>query len=391
MKFLFIIITSFFISATLNAQNANDYYKVLKEEGKEPFSFIREQMDTYDLIIFDDALHAAVEPFEFFCEYLEAYPNSVDYVFLEVTTIESQAYIDSFLNSQVKDTSMLMKVFQQDYTYGWRYETYLTLFSRIWDINQNLPVEDRVKVIGVNQPIYWEGLHTNEDYTLFQESLVARDYFMYKTIMNYMKNFNSGKKGLFLTNTRHAYKGIRNSNGELFWNTGTFFHQWHAGKTYAVRFHNMNLLIEAKKNVKNASFEGLDRLAYKWIRMDDGKWEKAFAKNGNEPVAVPFKGNIFGGCSYIGNHMLDALEGQTMYDAYDALIFLKPLEETKFSAQIDFIYTEAFKSEIERRIRIIQGDALEDFLQTNNLKDIEEYIENICRYVPERPNPLVDY
>jgi hypothetical protein len=290
----------------------------------------------------------------------------------------------------VKDTSMLIKVFQQDYTYGWRYETYLMLLSKIWDINQKLPAEDRIKVIGVNQPIYWEGLHTKEDYTIFQESLVARDYFMYKIIMNYMMDFKSGKKGLFLTNTRHAYKGIRNRNGELFWNTGTFFHQWHAEKTYAVRFQNMNLFIESNKNVKSASIEGLDRFTYKWIRMDEGMWEEAFAKNGNRPVAVPFRGNVFGSCSYIGNHMLDALEGQTMYDAYDALIFLKPLEETKFSAQIDYIYTQGFKSEIERRIRIIQGNALEDFLQTNNLKDIKEYIDNICKYVPERPNPLVD-
>ena len=264
------------------------------------------------------------------------------------------------------------------------------LLSKIWDINQNLPAEDRIEVIGVTQPIYWEGLHTNEDYTIFQESLVARDYFMYKIIMNYMKNFNSGEKGLFLTNTRHAYKGIRTKNGELYWNTGTFFHQWHKGKTYAVRFHNMNLFIESEKDVKSTTMQGLDRIVYKWVRMDEGMWDKAFAMNGNTPVAVPFKGNIFGGYPYIGNHMLNALEGQTMYDAYDALIFLKPLEETKFSAEIDFIYTPEFKSELEKRIKIIQGDALEDFLKTNNYKDIKEYIDDICKYVPERPNPLVN-
>ncbi len=389
MKFYFLIFISLFLSAILNSQNVDEYYRVLKEEGKEPVSFIKEQVDTYDLIIFDDALHAAVEPFDFYCAYLEEYPNSVDYVFLEVITTVSQGYIDSFLNSQVKDTSILTKVFQQDYGYGWRYETYLMLFSRIWDINQKLPAEDRVKVIGVNQPIYWDGLHTTEDYTLFQESLVARDYFMYKMIMKHMKNFDSGKKGLFLTNTRHAYKDIRNRNGELLWNTGTFFHQWHIGKTYAVRFHNMNLFIESEKNVKTSSTEGLDRIAYKWVKMDEGMWDKAFAMNRNKPVAIPFKGNIFGRHSYIGNHMLDALEGQTMYDAYDALIFLKPLEKTKFSAQIDFIYTQAFKNEIERRIHVIQGDGLEDFLQKNNFKDINAYIEKMCKYVPERPNPLV--
>lgn len=389
MKFIFLFFTSIFLSTTLHSQDVDEYYRVLKEEGKAPILFIKEQVNTYDLIILDDALHAAVEPFDFCSEYLEKYPNSIDYVFLEVITTVSQGYIDTFLSSQVKDTYILSKVFQQDYGYGWRYETYLMLLSKIWDINQNLSAEDRVKVIGVNQPIYWEGLHTKEDYTIFQESLLARDYFMYKMIMKYMNNFDSGKKGLFLTNTRHAYKGIKNRDGKLYWNTGTFFHQWHTGKTYSVRFHNMNLFIESEKNVKNHSTEGLERITYKWVRMGEGMWDKAFEKNGNKPVAIPFKENIFGKVPYIGNHMLNVQEGQTMYDAYDALIFLKPLEKSMFSAQMDFIYTPTFKREIERRIRVIQGDALEDFLQNKNFKNIYEYIEDICKYVPERPNPFV--
>lgn len=390
MKSNFLVFIFLSISAMLYSQNVDDYYEVIKKAGSEPISFIKEKVDSFDLIIFDDALHAAVEPFEFYCEYLEQYPNSVDYVFLEIPTITSQPFIDSFFNSQVRDTSLLAKVFQLDYGYGWRYETYVMLFFKLWDINNKLPVKDRIKVIGVSQPIYWNGLNTKEDYSLFQESLVSRDYFMYKIILKHMKNFGSDKKGLFLTNTRHAYKNIKNRDGKLFWNTGTFFYQWHSGKTYAVRFHNMNLFIESKKDVKTHSTEGLDRVKYKWVRIDNGMWDEAFTKNENKQVAIPFKDNIFGRSSYIGNHMLNALDGQIMYDAYDALVFLKPLENTKFSAQIDFIYTQAFKQEIERRIKIIQGDALEDFLQKNNYKDIYEYIEDICKYVPERPNPLLN-
>ena len=390
MKFIVFTISSLLVFQFVSSQNVDKYYNVIKEEGSEPISFVREMLKNYDLLIFDDALHAAVEPFEFYGEYLENNPYSVNYIFLETTSVLSQVHIDSFLNHQEKDIALLIPVFQQDFNYGWRYETYLMLFSKIWDINQKLPVQDRIKIIGVDQPIYWEGLHTRKDYDLFQKTLISRDYFMYKTILNYMGNFNSGKKGMFLTNTRHAYKGIRDRDGRFYWNAGTFFHQWHPKKTYAIRFHNMNLSIESVKNVAKSSTEGLDRFVYKWVRMDKGLWDKAFARHGNKPVAIPFKGTIFGKHPYIGNHMINILEGQTMYDAYDALIFLKPLEKTMFSAKTNFFCTREFRKEIERRVKIIQGEELEGFLMKNNFKSLNEYIEEICKYIPKKPNPLVD-
>ncbi len=375
---------------SVQAQTEQDYYNSIRKVGKEPTAFIAEKIKAHDLIIFDDALHSAVEPFEFYCTYLSKNPKSVDYVFLEIIPISAQPHIDSFLNNSIKDTALLEEVFQQDVRYGWPYETYLNLFSVVWDINQQLPKNDIIRIIGVGQPIYWEGLHSREDYNVYQQSLLSRDNFMYNTILKYMDEFRSNKKGIFLTNTRHAYKCIKKEDSQIYWNTGTFFYQWHPGRTYSVRFHNMILNIEAtKKDTKNSSTEGLDRLVYSWVRMGNGLWDKVFAKNGNKPVAIPFKDNIFGQHPYIGNHMTNALPGQTMYDSYDALIFLKPLEETKFSAHTNFFYTNAFKKEVEHRVRVIHEHDLDKFLKENNVSSVSEYIEKLAKYVPEKPNSFV--
>lgn len=367
------------------------YDRTLRREGREPAAFIENKLQHHDLIIVDDALHPAVEPYEFICDYLREYPKSVDYIFLEVVPITAQAAIDSFMNADSPDTMILASVFQQDFRYGWANQTYLDLMFTVWDLNRDLPGSEKIRIMGVDQPIYWEGLHTREDYNLFQESLIARDYFMYKTILGRMNGFHSGKKALFLTNTRHAYKCIRNKAGEIYWNAGTFFHEWHPGKSYAVRFHNMILHItELKENVENASMEGMDRFEYTWTRLDGGAWDAAFARNGNTPVAIPLKGNIFGKHPYYGNHMADALDGQTMYDAYDALIFIKPLEETRFSAQMNFFYTEDFKKELEHRVRVIEGHRLEEFLNEHKVKSVRDYVETLCRYEPESMNPTVN-
>ena len=96
----------------------------------------------------------------------------------------------------------------------------------------------------------------------------------------------------------------------------------------------MILNITASKDPgENASTEGMDRMVYSWARMDDGAWDAAFARNDNTPVAIPLKGNLFGRHPYMGNHMTNVKPGQSMSDAFDALIFLRPLEETKFSAK----------------------------------------------------------
>lgn len=372
-------------------QAAEDYLAVLRQDGAPPLQFVHEQLSRQDLLIFDDALHPAVEPFEFYQELLKREKDGIDFVFVEVFSVKNQADLDRYFASTEKDSTYLMPVFQDGFSgYGWRYETYLDLFSTIWDINAGLPEADRIKVIGADQPIYWEGLHSRADYDAFQKSLVGRDYYMYQTILGYMEDFRQDKKGIFLTNTRHAYKHIRKADGSLYWNCGTFFNQWHPGRTYSIRFHNVQLSIDKKRESGDRqSTEGLDRVEYRWIRMENGIWDQAFQLNGNQPVAISFRDNVFGEARYVGNHMLNGQEGQRMYDAYDALIFLAPLEQLHFAAQIDFIFTEAFKKELKRRIELLNENAIAEFLEQNKVSTVEEFIEQLARYRPEAKNGLV--
>ena len=375
------------VLSSVYSAEVEDYLQVLRDQGQEPAEFIRQQLTQHDLLILDDGLHAAVEPFEFITDYLRQYPHSVDVLFLEVIPINVQADIDLFMHSEVRDTLLLAPVFQEDFRYGWPYETYLDLFCAVWEINHESDAD--IRIVGVNQPIYWEGLHTREDYNDFQKSLIGRDYFMYKTMVGRMNGFESGTKALFMTNTRHAYKCIRDSAGDIYWNTGTFFHQWHPGHTLSIRFHNMSLNVKAEKNMENASMEGMDRLVYEWIRLDDGHWDQAFERYGSQPVAVPFKDTCFGQTPYTGNHSADALSGQTQFDAYDALIFLKPLNETRFSAHTRFYYTDAFRKELEHRVRVMHGHDLEGFLQENGVDSVQNFVEKLSNPIPEQDNPLV--
>ncbi len=204
-----------------------------------------------------------------------------------------------------------------------------------------------------------------------------------------MAHFRAGKKGILLTNTRHAYKGIRRKDGRYFWNTATFFAQWHPGKMHSIRLHNLALSVRALKAPPSGTartLEGMERLEFKFVRMAHGLWDSAFRAAGDRPVAIPIVGNVFGQELYIGNHQPDALPNQTIQDAYDAVIFLAPLEKLRQTALVDSIYTPDFMPELKRRYRILHTEAqLAQQFKENHVANLDELLARTLAAQPEQP------
>lgn len=389
-KILFILL--FFFIYSVKSQDTSgtyEYVKALKEKGSEPIQFVIKIFNDHDLIIFDDANHSAEEPFKFYQKLIEdtAFQNKVHYIFIEAFSLSKQHDINNYMNSETEDRTLLYPVFQDDFSgLGWTYETYFDLMHTIYMVNKSLPPEKKFKVIGVSNATYWSAIKTTDDLALFRSSLASFDYTMYMRITGKLDDFKSGRKGIFLTNTRHSYKGIKDTDGNFFWDCGTFFHQWHPGKTYSIRFHNATLYIEKEVDSpdKPKTTEGMERIQYKWVRMTGGKWDESFRLNGNKPVALTLDNTPFGRDPYVGNHMLDALPGQTMYDANDAVIFLAPLNELHRSAITNEIYTDDFKKELERRIMLLYTpEELKKQLEGDSVNTIQEYINKEFVSEPE--------
>jgi len=377
MSFLLIIVTVINIPARNRVEDRlQPYIEAIEAEGEEPIDFVINKLDEVDLIIFDDALHTAVEPFEFYQEVIKtpSFYKKVKKVFIETASVNKQQHIDAYFQSEPENRELLYPVFQDDINgTGWPMKTYFDLFHTIYVLNRSLPEKQRLEVIGVDNPTYWSEIKTKRDLELFQKTLSSRDFSMYKMIAVELNYFEDGTKGIFLTNTRHAYKGIKNSKNKFYWNTGTFFHQWHPGKTYSIHFHSVYLFIE--KNEKPA---------IKFDRIADGIWDSAFEALGNNPIAISLKKNVFGNEEYIGNHMLNVAPNQTMYDAYDALIFLGPLENMRKTAMVDFIYTDKYKIELQRRGRILYSDKeIKQMMKKHGVDSLTELIDKAYAAEPE--------
>lgn len=363
----------------------------LGERGEEPVRFVLDRLAEVDLVLFDDGLHSAVEPFELYVELVgtPAFRRAVDVVFLEAVAANQQEHLDAFLASG--DVAALLPAFRNDVsgTGGIGYRTYLALLTAI----RAAPAEERLRVCAVSNAVDWSALATADDVERFHASLADRDEEMYRRILAELDGFRSGKKGVFLTNTRHAYTGVRAADGEPFWNTGTFFRRRHPGKTCSIRIHNVTLSIERALDDPDGprTAQGLERVQYRWARVDGGRWDRAFAANGDLPVAVALPGTAFGRAPYLGNHQLEAAPGQTMADAYDALVFLAPLERLRQAAALPGLYGADFLPELARRYRLLRTEAeLAAEMDAAGVVTVEDLVARTFVEWPQSPVPAVE-
>ncbi|GJL93884.1 MAG: hypothetical protein DHS20C05_02890 [Hyphococcus sp.] len=396
LPFAFFVMTTIMAAPTPLGAAPNDnarlqaHTKALQTNGKAPIPFVLDAMEKHDLIVFDDALHNVVHPWKFYEELVRErrFQEAAPTIFLEIVPVNRQPALDAYFSTFPEDRSLLIPAFQD--RYGWAYKTYYDFLHAVYVVNQGLTPENRLTVKAVSTPSYWKEIATKADWdNLNQRAVLARDYHMYQIILADLTNFEGGKKGIFLTNTRHAYTNIRKPDGSPFWNTGTFLRQWHPGKSYSVRFNAPILNIEKERRDDGSprTAEGLDRYQYSWARVENGLWDAAFAEFGNDPVAIDLHKTGFGEASYMGNHMHKAASGQKMRDAYDGVIFMTPLEQQEASAHIDFIYTPAFKIELARRYRITRSpEQIDAMLKEENVETLEAYIDAAHQAEPAHPS-----
>ena len=366
------------------------HVKALREQGRDPIAFVNAALDAHDLVIFDDGLHTAVEPFRFYAQLVRdpEFQRRVKFIFFELIPVNKQRFIDAYLVAKEDDPSLLYPAFQG--REGFPLNSYFDLLATIREVNLGLPETERFRAIAVSTPSYWAEIETREDWlNSIERAVLGRDYDMYALILADLQNFESGEKGVFLTNTRHAYKGLRDRDGRLMWNAGTFFHQWHEGKTTAIRFNAPYLNVarvrdEAERG--SATGQGLERIDFSWARAAHGLWDEAFREYGEAPVAISLADTPFGEAPYLGNRTHVAAPGQTMFDVYDAVIFLAPFERQMQTATVDALYTPQFKHELERRLRLMRTeDEITAMLEEAGVTTLAEYID--AEYVrrPETP------
>lgn len=301
------------------------HVSAIMEHGKEPVRFAVAALRTADLLVFDDGLHTAKEPFDFYAR-LIADPDFqavAPTVFFEMLPANRQAAIDAYLSTEPESQELLYPAFQDEF--GWPYQTYFDLMHAIYQANRKLPKDRQIKVRAVSTPSVWQEIHSQADWESNASNVeLSRDFFMYALINEGLGGFRSSRKGIFLTNTRHAYTALRQKDGSRFRTTASLIKMWHPGKSVSIRINAPVLNVAGKRSDPNQprSQSGEEQFEIAWTRVADGLWDEAFAAAGGALRVVPLANTPFGEAGYRGNLMLAAAPGQTMSGAYDAVMYL---------------------------------------------------------------------
>tara|TARA_R110000868_G_scaffold19664_2_gene84457 strand:+ start:4036 stop:5247 length:1212 start_codon:yes stop_codon:yes gene_type:complete len=379
-----------------NAQNPGHLEALrtdLANAGMDPIEFATSALGSHELLIFDDAVHSALDPWVFYQSLLEApdFNTQLTDIFVETLPVNEQPRLDAYFNTYPAEPDLLLPVLQSAAITGWRYRSYPDLFATIHAINAEREPANRIRVHAVSRPAYWAQIETPADFhTYIGPALAGRDAQMYAVIYRALDRLSGDRRGMFLTNTRHAYNGLHRSDGSLIWNTATYFRQWHPGHSLSIRFNGPLLYVEQRSDDsdRGATAEGLENIQYSWVRADQGQWDRVFAQAGDRSVAISLTGTAFGEAPYAGNSMLSAAPGQTMADVYDAVIHLGPVTGWQNAADYADIYTPEFRREVARRYRAAYSpDDLAAFLDSENLADLDALTDELANGRPVRPLP----
>ncbi|MBR9824696.1 MAG: hypothetical protein GYB36_02695 [Alphaproteobacteria bacterium] len=375
-----------------SALTADSFTTDIAEHGQAPAQFVYDALDEHALVIFDDGLHNLEAPWTFFRELIasEAFAMRARHVFIETWSVNDQPHIDAYLSTYPEDQTLLYPAMQNAAIHGWRYASYIDLLSAIHAFNENRAGDERLQVHAVSTPAYWGEIETPADFENYIGiAQSGRDGFMYSAIRRTLDNMSGEERGVFLTNTRHAYTGLRSRDGQLFWNTATYFAERYPDQTYSIRINAPFLIIEREAGDQSspATGEGLEQIEYRWGRADDGRWDAAFATHQDMPVGIELTGTSFGASPYIGNLMLNAAPGQSMEDVYDGLIHLGPISEMQTARTFHEIYTPAYRAEVARRYRnAYTPDDLQTYIERNGVETLESFIELLAEPDPSAPS-----
>jgi len=307
------------------------FINYLKNYAREPKEFVLDKLSKYKLVMYGE-IHRRKASWDFLQEVVneKKFIDETAVIFLELGS-DKQKDIDKFLANSFVDKELLLNVFRDYMLVGWNDKGKFDFINRIWQINRNLPLDKKIKIVAVDTPRPPDSYKSKEAMRA-NAAKYDRDEFMADTILNYLKSINDKRNALFIVGTGHVCEGSNSA--------GSILSKKMPQATYAIFQHSPRV---------DNTMPIDERIRY-------GIFDYAFYKFGDKPVAFEIKNSPFGkepfdGLYYDGNG--------TYQDNYDGYIFLGSLDNEPNGEILFDLYSDNFIKELDRRYQIL-GSSLKD-------------------------------
>jgi hypothetical protein len=314
------------------------YVEFLREHGRQPHAFLMEALAKYSLVVMGE-VHNRPTYWAFNRELVRdpAFARTVGTIYLEQPS-NHQHGIDAFLAAATCQKDFVIQMLRDYHDGGWPCAPTLEFFVAVWQVNQKLPPDQKLRLRLVDQQWPWEKIHAPEDWQAYR---VDRDLFMAQNILKDRQTNPDPRHGFFIVGMQHAMEGLCVGDRTTPRPSAGWYLKQALGDQLFTVFQHTPIVTDHG--------ETSGRLAL-------GLIDSAFAALQDRPVAFGLREGPFGRLPFDG--MPDAKVYGSFRDGYDAYLYLIPLEEERFSPLIEGFYSKEFVREVDRRSRLRTGTPL---------------------------------
>ena len=315
------------------------YVDFLKKEGRQPHAFMMKAFKKYQLVVMGE-VHNRPKYWAFNTELIRdpSFAKTVGTIYIELP-LNHQSNIDDFLVKNTCEKEIVIQMLRDYFELGWPCKPTLDFFVAVWQVNQKLPSDKKLRIRLVDMERPWEKIKERKDW---QQYNVDRDLFMAQNILKDRKR-RQGKQrnGFFIVGMGHAME-------ELYFVDQKTPHEsagWHLKQALGDQLFTVfqHVPIMTNKGIVSG-------------RLALGLIDTAFARLDDRPIAFTLQSGPFGTLPFDG--MPDDNAYGNFRDGYDAYLYLVPLDSEILSPLIEGFYSDDFMPEIDRRYRLMNGRAL---------------------------------
>ncbi len=311
----------------------------LKDEAKDPQQFVLDAIGKHRVVIIGE-IHHRPRYWAFDAALVRSpeFARQVGVIYMELP-YNDQPLVERFLAASKYDPEAVIEMLRDVMVDGWPDQPMLDFFRTVWEVNQELPESQRLRIVLVNQAWPWKQIQNREDLPKYQ---VDRDQFMAENIARDLEEHAADKRhALFIVGYGHAMVNLTRAGGEPMKSAA-----WHLRE----KLGEANVFSVMPHGPVQPNFGDANG------RRALGLFETAFAAVGNKPMAFPLDHGPFG--KQIFDADLERVTADPYSKGYYAYLYLGPLEDEVFSPLIPGFYSDDFVQELDRRVRITDGKGM---------------------------------
>jgi hypothetical protein len=314
------------------------YVEFLQKQGHQPHAFMMDAFSKYQLVVMGE-IHNRPTYWAFNTELVRdpAFARLVGTIYTELPS-NHQENIDRFLVQNTCEKELVIQMLRDFFELGWSCKPTLDFFVAVWEVNQKLPSDKKLRIRLVDMQRPWEKINKEDDW---QAYVVDRDQFMARNILDDLGTKNDKRNGFFIVGMMHAMEELYINERTQRPSAGWHLKQVLGDQLFTVFQHAP---VMTNKGVTSG-------------RLALGLIDTALAKLDDRPIAFTLEEGPFGKLPFDG--MPDADAYGTFDDGYDAYLYLIALEDEILSPLIEGFYSDEFMPEIDRRWRLMNnGESL---------------------------------